>query len=225
VSFTLQGFGNVGSNLARILVPHGAKLVAVDDRDGTIYNPGGIDPEDLTRYVYSPQNVKRSVEGYPKAQKISKDEFWRVNAFMFVPAGLGGVVTEDVAHKLAVKVIVEGANAPCTRDGERVILERGIDVIPDIIANAGGVIVSYYEWLQNNRQEHWSEAEVNERLSVAIKSNYNIIRDIAANTPRVTPQYNSKLYTVGRKVPVRIAAMALALRRLEAHYELEGFSH
>lgn len=225
VSFTMQGFGNVGSNLARILVPHGAKLVAVDDRDGTIYNPNGIDPEELTRWVYSPQNVKRSVEGYPKAQKISKDEFWRINAFMFVPAGLGGVITEEVANKLNVKLVVEGANAPCTRDGERAILERGIDVIPDIIANAGGVIVSYYEWLQNNRQEHWSEVKVNERLSVAIKSNYNIIRDIAANTPRVSPQHNSKMYAVGRKVPVRVAAMALALRRLEAHYELEGFSH
>ena len=140
-------------------------------------------------------------------------------------AGLGGVITEDVANKLQVKLIVEGANAPCTREGERVLLERGIDVIPDIIANAGGVIVSYYEWLQNNRQEHWSEAEVNERLSIAIKSNYTIILDIAANTPRVTPMYNSKRYTVGRKVGTRMAAMALALQRLNAHYELEGFSH
>ena len=225
VSFTLQGFGNVGSNLARIMVPHGAKLVAVDDRDGTIYDPGGIDPEDLNRYVYSPQNVKRSVEGYPKAQKIGKDEFWRVNAFMFVPAGLGAVITAEVANKLQVKLIVEGANAPCTRDGEKVLLERGIEIIPDIIANAGGVIVSYYEWLQNNRQEHWTEAEVNERLSVAIKSNYNIIRDIAASTPRVTPLYNSRMYTVGRKVHTRMAAMALALQRLDAHYKLEGFSH
>ena len=225
VAFTLQGFGNVGSNLARILVPRGAKLVAVDDRDGTIYDPKGIDPEDLNRWVSSTQNVKHSVEGYPKAQKISKDEFWRIDAFMFVPAGLGGVINEEVASKLQVDLIVEGANAPCTREGEKVLRQRGIEIIPDIIANAGGVIVSYYEWLQNNRQEHWSELEVNERLSVAIKTNYNIIRDIAANTPRVTPAYNSKMYTVGQKVDTRMAAMALALQRLDGHYRLEGFSH
>jgi glutamate dehydrogenase (NAD(P)+) len=224
VSFTIQGFGNVGSNLARILVPHGAKLVAVDDRDGTIYDPKGIDPEELSRFVSSPQNVKHSVEGYPNAQKITKDEFWRVNAFMFVPAGLGGVITEEVANKLQAKLVVEGANAPCTREGERVLHERGIELIPDIIANAGGVIVSYYEWLQNNLQQHWTEAEVNEKLSVAIKSNYNIILDIAANRPRRTPAFDSKRYALGLKVDVRMAAMALALQRLDAHYRLEGFS-
>ena len=224
VSFTLQGYGNVGSNLAKILVPHGAKLVAVDDRDGTIYNPNGIDPEDLSRHVNAPANVKKSVEGYPKAQKISKDEFWRVNAFMFVPAGLGGVINEDVASKLQVKLIAEGANGPCTREGERVLRERGIEIIPDIIANAGGVIVSYYEWVQNNNQEHWSEEIVNAMLCDAIKSNYNIILDIAAKRPRVTPQ-NSKMYTLDKPVHIRAAAMALALQRLNSHYVLEGFSH
>jgi glutamate dehydrogenase (NAD(P)+) len=225
VSFTLQGFGNVGSNLARILCPKGAKMVAVDDRDGTIYNPAGIDPEDLYEYVYSATNLKRSVDGYPKAQKITKDEFFRVNAFMFVPAGLGGVIDESVANKLQVKVIAEGANGPCTKAGERVLLERGIDFIPDIIANAGGVIVSYYEWLQNNTLEHWPETQVNERLRDAIKANYNIILDIAADRPRATKTHNSKGYTLGRKVPARVAAMALALRRLDNHYKLEGFSH
>lgn len=225
MSFTLQGFGNVGSNLARILVPHGAKLVAVDDRDGTIYNPNGIDPEDLNRHVNAPTNVKRSVDGYPKAQAISKDEFWRVNAFMFVPAGLGGVITPEVAQKLQVKLVAEGANAPCTRDGERVLHQRGIDVIPDIIANAGGVIVSYYEWLQNNNQEHWLEEAVNAKLCEAIKSNYNIILDIAANRPRTTALHNSKPYTLGGPLEIRQAAMALALQRIDAHYRLEGFSH
>jgi glutamate dehydrogenase (NAD(P)+) len=225
LSFTLQGFGNVGSNLARIIVPKGAKLVAVDDRDGTIYNPSGIDPEDLYAYVYSPQNVKRSVEGYAKAQRISKDEFWRINAFMFVPAGLGGVIDETVAQQLQVKMIAEGANGPCTREGEKVLLERGIEIIPDVIGNAGGVIVSYYEWLQNNLHEHWAESKVNEGLRETIKSNYNIVLDIANDRPRVGSNYNSKLYTVGRKVSTRVAAMALALQRLDAHYQLEGFSH
>jgi len=225
VSFTLQGFGNVGSNLARIICAKGAKMVAVDDRDGTIYNPAGIDPEALFEYVYSGTNLKRSVDGYGKAQAISKEEFFKVNAYMFVPAGLGGVIDESAANKLQVKLVAEGANGPCTKQGEKVLLERGIDIIPDIIANAGGVIVSYYEWLQNNTLDHWAEAQINERLREAIKANYNIILDIAADRPRITKTHNSKRYTIGRKVPTRVAAMALALRRLDDHYRLEGFSH
>jgi glutamate dehydrogenase (NAD(P)+) len=225
MSFTLQGFGNVGSNLARIIVPKGAKMVAVDDRDGTIYNPAGIDPEDLNAYVNSPQNIKRSVEGYTKAERISKEQFWRINAFMFVPAGLGGVIDEHVAENLQVKLVAEGANGPCTREGESVLLERGIEIIPDVIGNAGGVTVSYYEWLQNNLHDHWPESKVNDRLRETIKSNYNIVLDIAADRPRVANNYNSKLYTVGRRVSTRVAAMALALQRLDAHYKLEGFSH
>lgn len=225
VSFTLQGYGNVGSAFARIVVPRGATLVAVNDRDGSIYNPKGINPEDLHEYVNRPENLKRSVAGYPQAKSISRDEFWGINAFMFVPAGLGGVITEEVANKLPVKLIAEGANAPCTNEGEEVLQARGIEVIPDIIANAGGVIVSYYEWLQNNRVEHWSEDEVNQKLSRAIKSNYNIVLDIATNRPRKTREWNSKGHTVGRPVGVRMAAMVLALQRLRGHYEVEGFSH
>ncbi len=225
VTFTLQGFGNVGSNLARIMVPYGAKLVGVDDRDGTIYNPNGIDPEDLHEYVYGGANVKRSVDGYSKAQKISKEEFFKINAYMFVPAGLGGTLDESTAQILNCKVVAEGANGPCTKAGERVLLERGVEIIPDIIANAGGVIVSYYEWLQNNTLDHWMESQVNERLREAIKANYNIILDIVNDRPRATKTHNSKGYTLGKKVPARVAAMALALRRLDHHYKLEGFSH
>ena len=224
VNFTMQGYGNVGSAFARIAVPRGAKLVAVNDRDGTIYDPAGIDPEALQEYVASPTNVKHSVEGYPKARSIDLDEFWGLDAFLFVPAALGGIINAEVANKLNVKLVAEGANGPCTLDGEEVLRERGIGIIPDIIANAGGVIVSYYEWLQNNRQEHWTEAKVNERLSEAIKSNYNVILDIAANRPRRTPLWDSTRYVTGEPLDMRMAAMVLALRRLEAHYKLEGFS-
>jgi glutamate dehydrogenase (NAD(P)+) len=225
VSFTIQGFGNVGSSFARIACERGATLVGVDDRDGTISNPNGIDPEDLYEYVYGNDNLKRSVLGYSKAEAISKDAFWTISAFMFVPAGLGGVITAEVGNKLNVKLIAEGANAPCTAEGERAMQERGIEIIPDIIGNAGGVIVSYYEWLQNNRMEHWREEEINERLSWAIKGNYNIIRDIAANTPRKTREWDSRKYAVGCVAETRMAAMVLALRRLEGHYQVEGFSH
>jgi len=130
-----------------------------------------------------------------------------------------------VAENLQVKLVAEGANGPCTREGESVLLERGIEIIPDVIGNAGGVTVSYYEWLQNNLHDHWPESKVNDRLRETIKSNYNIVLDIANDRPRVANNYNSKLYTVGRRTSTRVAAMALALQRLDAHYKLEGFSH
>jgi glutamate dehydrogenase (NAD(P)+) len=134
------------------------------------------------------------------------------------------VVDAHVAERLQVKLVAEGANGPCTPEGEEVLRRRGIDLIPDIIANAGGVIVSYYEWLQNNLQEHWSEAKVNSRLEETIKASYNIVLDIAANRPRRTPYFNSKRFVVGKPLDVRMAAMVLALRRLDGHYKVEGFS-
>jgi glutamate dehydrogenase (NAD(P)+) len=105
-----------------------------------------------------------------------------------------------------------------------VLAARKIDVIPDVICNAGGVTVSYYEWLQNQRMEHWTEQEVNSRLERAIKSNYAIIRDIARDRPQKTALHDSRSYCVGREVDIRTAAMVLALKRIEAHYLLEGFS-
>ena len=224
-TFVLQGFGNVGSNAAEILCGLGAKMLAVNDAGGTIYNPAGIDVADLTAYVYeNPQNLRRTVAGYPKAQKIDKSDLWDIQADILVPAALGGEITGPVAERLKVKLVAEGANGPTTPEGDRVLAKRGIELIPDIIANAGGVTVSYYEWVQNKRMEHWSELEVNQRLEQAIKSNYRIIRDIARNTPRRTATHNSTRYCVGREVDMRTAAMVLALKRIEAHYQLEGFS-
>jgi glutamate dehydrogenase (NAD(P)+) len=224
-TFLLQGFGNVGSNAAEILCGLGAKMLAVNDAGGTIYNPNGIDVADLIAYVYeNPQNLRRTVAGYPKAQKIEKSDLWDIQADILVPAALGGEITGPVAERLKVKLVAEGANGPTTPEGDRVLAARGIELIPDIIANAGGVTVSYYEWVQNKRMEHWSELEVNQRLEQAIKSNYRIIRDIARNTPRRTSTHNSMRYCVGQAVDMRTAAMALALKRIEAHYLLEGFS-
>jgi glutamate dehydrogenase (NAD(P)+) len=105
-----------------------------------------------------------------------------------------------------------------------VLAARGIGVIPDIIGNAGGVTVSYYEWVQNKRMEHWTEAEVNSRLERAIKSNYHLICDIAENRPRRSGGHDSRGLVVGKPIPIRLAAMVLALKRIEAHYLLEGFS-
>jgi glutamate dehydrogenase (NAD(P)+) len=123
-----------------------------------------------------------------------------------------------------VRLVAEGANGPTLPEGDRVLRARGVEVIPDVVANAGGVTVSYYEWLQNQRMEHWSEQEVNSRLERAMKSNYAIIRDVALDRPQKTALHDSRRYCMGRKVDMRTACMIVALKRIEAHYLLEGFS-
>ncbi|HVG61006.1 MAG TPA: Glu/Leu/Phe/Val dehydrogenase, partial [Hyalangium sp.] len=223
-TFTMQGFGNVGSHGASILSTLGARLLAVNDADGTIYNGDGIDVQALMAYVSDPKNLKRTVAGFPGAQKIEKKDLWDIQADMLIPAALGGEITADIAERLKVKLIAEGANGPTTPEADRVLQKRGIDLIPDIIANAGGVTVSYYEWIQNKRMERWSESEVDQRLEKAMKRNYRIIRDISRNQPRKTEMHDSRPYCIGKTVDPRCAAMILALKRIEAHYLLEGFS-
>ncbi len=221
----LQGFGNVGSAAAEILSGMGAKIVAVNDANGSVHHDPGLDVAALLRHVHqNPANLRKTVLGFPGGAAISKADFWRVDADILVPAALGGEIDGDVAESLKVKLVAEGANGPTTPEGERGLAARNIDVIPDVIANAGGVTVSYYEWLQNQRLEHWSEQEVNTRLEQAIKSNLAIIRDVARNTPTRTSTHDSRPYCVGKPVDMRTAAMVLALKRIEAHYLLEGFS-
>jgi glutamate dehydrogenase (NAD(P)+) len=223
-TFMVQGFGNVGSNAAEILSATGARLLAVNDAEGSIFNGDGIDVPALIAYVQDPKNLKRSVFGFPGGQRIEKKDFWGVSADILVPAALGGEITADIAEQLQVKLIAEGANGPTTPEADKVIVRRGIDLIPDIIANAGGVTVSYYEWIQNKRMEVWSEPEVNRKLEVAMKRNWRTIRDIARNAPRQTEMHDSRRFCIGREVDTRCAAMILALKRIEAHYQLEGFS-
>src|SRR5205823_4375769 len=120
-TFVLQGFGNVGSNAAEILKGLGARLLAVNDAGGSIFNPDGIDVHDLVSYVYdNPSNLRRTVAGYPKAQQIAKTDLWDVEADILIPAALGGEITGPVAERLKVKLVAEGANAPTTPDGARV---------------------------------------------------------------------------------------------------------
>jgi len=221
----IQGFGNVGSSTAEILHGMGARIVAVNDANGTVHKDGGLDIPALVQHVHqNPDNLRRTVARFPGAATISKQDFWSMDADICIPAALGGEITGDVAERLRVKLVAEGANGPTTRDGDRVLATRKIDVIPDLICNAGGVTVSYYEWLQNQRLEHWTEAEVNQRLEHALKKNYAIIRDIARNRPQRTALHDSRRYCVGKEMDVRTASMVLALKRIEAHYVLEGFS-
>jgi len=220
----VQGFGNVGTASAEILHALGAKIVGVQDAYGTVHNEKGLDVPALLAHAATPDNLRRSVEGFTGGTKVAREDFWKLDAEIAIPAALGGSITGDVAENLKVQVVAEAANGPTTPEGDKVLGERKIDLIPDIICNAGGVTVSYYEWLQNLRMEHWTEADVNNRLERAIKANLGIIHDIATNSPQKTPLYDSRRFVVGKKIDMRTAAMALALRRIENHYLLEGFS-
>jgi glutamate dehydrogenase (NAD(P)+) len=221
----LQGFGSVGSATADILDALGARIVAVQDAHGTIHRETGLDVPALLEHAQNdPSNLRRTVAGFAGATAIARDDFWSLDADICIPAALGEVIDGRVAERLRVKLVAEAANGPTTPEGDRVLQARGIEVIPDVICNAGAVTVSYYEWLQNQRLERWTEAEVNARLEQAIKKNYALIRDVARNRARRTPLYDSRPYCVGTTVDVRTAAKVVALKRIEVQYLIEGFS-
>jgi glutamate dehydrogenase (NAD(P)+) len=224
-TFILQGFGNVGTYAAEWMHKLGGRLLAVGDVGGYVCNPEGIDVPKLLEFMRShPKGKMATVADFEGAKAISKEDFWKVKADILITAALGGEITAEVARSLNVKLMAEGANGPSTPEGDSILFERGIELIPDIVANAGGVITSYYEWVQNRNMEFWTEAEVFRRLSATLKRNYRIVRDIARNTPQRGELHDSRGLCVGQATDMRCAAMVLALRRIEAHYALEGFS-
>lgn len=194
----VQGFGNVGSHTSVLLSKHGASTIAVGDHTGYLYNPEGFNPHKLQEYV----KEKGSIAGYPAGKTITRDEFFATKADIFVPAALENQVGPKEAELLNVKLVAEGANGPCNPEGEKILLEKGIDILPDVLANSGGVTVSYYEWVQNKRSEQWTLEEVDERLERAMKTAYREVTDFAR----------------AKKTDLRIAAYAIALSRLEQVY-------
>ncbi len=168
-TYIVQGFGNVGSWAARLLKPKGSKLIVVHDVTGAIINEEGIDPEELSEYV----KKNRGIKGFPKAKPIDLNTFFRVKADIFIPAALENQITDETAKIIEVKLVAEGANGPTTPEGDLILSRRGIDVIPDILCNSGGVIVSYFEWLQNKRSEYWELEEVDCKLRKKIVPAYN----------------------------------------------------
>ena len=198
----VQGFGNVGSHTAVLLSHLGCSLVAVGDHTGYLYNPEGFNAHRLQRYVAD----HGSVAGYPNGDAISREAFFAAEADIFVPAALENQIRESEARALTVKLVAEGANGPTAPEGERVLEERGIAIIPDVIANAGGVTVSYYEWVQNRRSEHWSIEEIDQRLEHAIQDAYTRIIDF------------SRVHGCS----LRLACYGVALERLAAVYLERG---
>jgi glutamate dehydrogenase (NAD(P)+) len=201
-AYTVQGFGNVGSWAARLLKPHGSKLVAVEDVTGAIFNSKGIDPDELAEYV----KQHGGVGGYPGGAPLDHDAFLKTKADIFIPAAMENQITSDTAPLLNVRLVAEGANGPTDPEGDRVMEQRGIEVIPDILCNSGGVIVSYFEWLQNKRSEFWDLEEVDAKLHKKIINAYQRVRDTARS-------FNTDW---------RTAAYIVALSRLETVYKERG---
>ena len=194
----VQGFGNVGSHAAVILSKLGASTIAVGDHSGYMYNPEGFNPHKLQDYV----KKNRSIAGYPGGKVITREEFFKIKADIFIPAALEAQIGEEEGKALQVRLVAEGANGPCTPEGEKALLDRGIDIIPDVLANAGGVTVSYYEWVQNKRSESWTLDEVDGRLEKAMKRAYREVGELARQ----------------KKCSLRVAAYAVALQRIAAAY-------
>ncbi|MBS1986194.1 MAG: Glu/Leu/Phe/Val dehydrogenase [Bdellovibrionales bacterium] len=156
----VQGYGNVGSAAARKIAKIGCKVVAISDVSGGIYNPNGLNLDDVNVWLAKNKILK----GYPEAQVVSNKELLELPCDILIPAALENQITEQNAHKIQAKIIAEGANGPTTDAADTILHDRGIFVIPDILANAGGVTVSYFEWVQGIQQLFWSEKEVNNKL-------------------------------------------------------------
>jgi glutamate dehydrogenase (NAD(P)+) len=156
----VQGFGNVGNEAAYLFSHAGAKIVTVQDHTGTIFNAEGLDVKALQKHVVETGGVK----GFADSTVISDEEFWTVEMDILIPAALEGQITVERAQKLKAKIVLEGANGPTYPEADDVFVSRNITVVPDVICNAGGVTVSYFEWVQDMASYFWSEDEINERL-------------------------------------------------------------
>jgi len=198
----VQGFGNVGGIAARIFRENGAKVIALQDAQATLANPAGIDiPAALAHAA-----AHGSLTGFTGATPVSDDDFWQIDCEYFVPAALEGQLTPQRARGLRARIVVEGANGPTTPAADDILHERNVLVIPDVLANAGGVTVSYFEWVQDFSSFFWSEEEINARLeSIMIKA-FDAIWQMARE----------------RKVSIRTAAFIIACQRVLAAREQRG---
>ena len=199
----IQGFGNVGSWTALCATEMGAKIVAVAEWDATLYNEDGIDVEALAKYMAD----NKSIKGFSGAQEIDINKFWALSVDALAPCAMENSITADVAKLINTKLIAEGANGPTTIDADPILVEKGVNVIPDILANAGGVTVSYFEWVQNLYGYYWGEKEVEEKEEIAMVNAFNAIYDVAK-------EYN---------VPMRSAAYMHSIRKIAHVMKLRGW--
>ena len=199
---TVQGFGNVGGVAARLFQEAGAKVIAVQDHTGTVFAGGGLDTRALTAHVKATGGVKN----FPGAEALANDAFWGIETEFLIPAALEGQVNASNAQKIKAKIVVEGANGPTTPDADDMLRDKGVLVIPDVIANAGGVTVSYFEWVQDFSSFFWSEEEINARLDKIMREAFAVIWNVADE----------------HKISLRTAAFVVACTRILRAREVRG---
>ncbi len=202
-SVAVQGFGNVGSIAARLLSEQGCKVVAVSDVSGGYYNENGLDIVAMMEYAAGRRNL---LEGYPEAQPISNEELLTLDVDVLVPAAKEDQITAKNANDVQARIIAEGANGPTTPDADDILNAKGVLVIPDILANAGGVTVSYFEWVQDRQGYFWSLDRVNRRLDRAMRAAFENVYDTAQK----------------HEVSLRIGAYVLAIDKVAAALRLRG---
>ncbi len=202
----VQGYGNVGSWAARILHEMGCKVVAVSDVSGGLYNSNGLDLPAIDKAVAA--HPHRLLEGYTASgvERVSNEDVLETKVDVLVPAALEHQIRGDNAGRLHVRYIVEGANGPTTREADEILADKGVIIVPDILANAGGVATSYLEWVQNLQNFYWDEEEVNQRLTGIMKGSFNNVWD----------------YSQAQAVPMRMGAMMLAVDKVAAVVQQRG---
>jgi glutamate dehydrogenase (NAD(P)+) len=199
----VQGFGNVGSNAALLLAQQGLKVVAISDQTCAIYNEKGIDIDKALTYSRNNNNI---LKGFNGGQEISNEELLTLDVDVLVPAAIQGVITKKNAANIKAKLIVEGANGPTESSADAILHEKGIVVVPDILANGGGVTVSYFEWVQNKYGHYWTEEEVNTKHDASMTAAFENV------------WFNAKQY----KTTMRIGAYITALKKLEKAITYRG---
>ncbi len=177
-SVVVQGFGNVGSHTARIIAEKGARVIGVSDVHGGIHDPGGLDIPALLEHVAE----HKKVGGFSGAKEITNEELLALECDFLIPAALGGAITKENSGSIKTKFIIEAANAPTTPTAEKILNERGVVVVPDILTNAGGVTVSYFEWVQNLQQFYWPLDQVERELTRIMTSAYEEVSSLRKKT-------------------------------------------
>jgi glutamate dehydrogenase (NAD(P)+) len=198
----VQGFGNVGSISAELMAEQGMKILAVSDKEGGIFNAKGLDLPEILAHIAKKQPLK----SYQNADRITNDELLALDCDVLVPAALENVITEDNADQVKAAIICEGANGPTTAGADEILQQKGVFVIPDILANAGGVTVSYFEWVQDRGGYFWDEETVNARLEKIMVTSF---REVAERSE-------------AHKVSMRIAAYMVAIDRVAKVHRLRG---
>jgi glutamate dehydrogenase/leucine dehydrogenase len=199
----VQGFGNVGSWAARIIADLGAKVVGVSDAYGPVHHEDGIDVRGLRAHL----DVGGRLTDFPGVESITPDELLGLECEVFIPAALGGMIHAENAHLVRARAVIEGANSPTTPTADEILHDNGVVVVPDVLANAGGVVVSYYEWVQNLQHFRWDEREVNDKLGTTMRRAY---REVAAR---------AKL----DDVPMRVAGFELGIERVVDAARTRGY--